>query len=590
MMLSQTFRFGSEGVNSSMWRAVTYFILIAILGIGAAWIADQPGNVTLTWLGREISMDIVVAIALVVAVVIALILFWSLVKLIMSGPQAFTDFLSLRRERSGYNALSSGMLAVGSGNVKLAAKHAVQANRLLADEPLTLLLKAQTAQLQGDEAAARRIFDAMLLRSDTELLGLHGLFVEAQRAGDMELSRAYAERAVERQPDLPWAGKAALKLQSASHDWVQVEQTIDRNQRNKLLAKPDANKKRAVLKVSQALEREKTDEASALKLAEEAHKLDPDLVPAAVIAGRILASRGDIRRATRILERTWRKSPHPDIAEIYGDVRPGDSPRDRLKRVKSLANIGASRDEGAVAVARAAIDARAWDEARYALVPYLENRPGQRICILMAEIEQGDKGDTGRVREWLARAVRAPRDPQWTADGYSSASWLPTSPLTGELGAFQWKVPVELIGAEKETGFIFDEAAGPVVDAVIVESDPPALSGEGADDSVVAGTEHLDEVKEDGDTIEKAGPEEDLKIDEAVEIAETDTATRSGAANDPGSHNEESQDQSDGNSQDVKDEATFVPPGPPDDPGPAKKPDNQEAGFFSSVKERLSGN
>jgi len=584
-----------------MWRAVTYFILIAILGIGAAWIADQPGNVTLTWLGREISMDIVVAIALVVAVVIAMILFWSLIKLIMSGPQAFTDFLSLRRERSGYNALSSGMLAVGSGNVKLAAKHATQANRLLADEPLTLLLKAQTAQLQGDNAAARRIFDAMLLRSDTELLGLHGLFVEAQRAGDMELSRAYAERAVERQPDLPWAGKAALKLQSASHDWGQVEQTIDRNQRNKLLSKPDANKKRAVLKVSQALEREKDDEASALKLAEDAHKLDPDLVPAAVIAGRILSSRGDIRRATRILERTWRKSPHPDIAEIYGDVRPGDSPRDRLKRVKSLASIGASRDEGAVALARAAIDAQAWDEARYALVPYLENRPSQRICILMAEIEQGDKGDTGRVREWLARGLRAPRDPQWTADGYTSANWLPTSPLTGELGAFQWKVPVELIGVEKETGFIFDEAAGLVVDAEIVEPGAAALSGAEAGDSVVADTEHLDETKEDTGGIENAGSEEDLKIDDAVEIStpsqdapaglvETDAATISETAKASGSQNAENLDQSDGTRHDVKVEANFVPPGPPDDPGPAKKPDSQEAGFFSSVKERLSGN
>jgi len=547
-----------------MWRAVTYFIVIAILAIGAAWIADQPGEVTLTWLGREISMDIVVAIALVVTVVAGIIFFWSLVKLIMNGPQVITDFLSVRRERSGYSALSHGMLAVGSGNAKLAAKHATQANRLLADEPLTLLLKAQTAQLQGDDAAARRIFDAMLLRSDTELLGLHGLFVEAQRAGDMELSRAYAERAVERQPDLPWAGKAVLKLQSASHDWDKVERTIDRNQRNRLISKSDANQKRAALKVAQALEREKNDEAFALKLAEDAHKLDPDLVPAAVIAGRILSGRGDIRKATRILERTWRKSPHPDIAEVYGDVRPGDSPRDRLQRVKSLAQIGASQEEGAIAVARAAIDAQVWDDARNALAPFIENRPGQRLCILMAEIEQGDKGDTGRVREWLARGVRAPRDPQWTADGFTSANWLPTSPATGELGAFRWKVPVELIGSEREVDFIIDEPVGTVVEAEIVDHEVTLPPENVIKTGIVFVAEQITEEAEPKTNDELADEKDDVSADnEQAEPAKSEVVEK----------------MPENNAQEDSDEKPFVPPRPPDDPGPLTKKDEEEDSF-----------
>ncbi len=556
-----------------MWRAVTYFIVIAILAVGATWIADQPGEVTLTWLGREISMDIVVAIALVVSVVAGIIFFWSLVKLIMNGPQAVTDFLSVRRERSGYSALSNGMLAVGSGNVKLAAKHATQANRLLADEPLTLLLKAQTAQLQGDDAAARRIFDAMLLRSDTELLGLHGLFVEAQRAGDMELSRAYAERAVERQPDLPWAGKAVFKLQSASHDWDKVEQTIDRNQRNRLISKAQANQKRAALKVAQALEREKNDEALALKLAEDAHKLDPDLVPAAVIAGRILSSRGDIRKATRILERTWRKSPHPDIAEVYGDVRPGDSPRDRLQRVKSLAQIGASGEEGAIAVARAAIDAQAWDDARNALAPYIENRPSQRLCILMAEIEQGDKGDTGRVREWLARGVRAPRDPQWTADGFTSANWLPTSPVTGELGAFRWKVPVELIGSEREVDFIFDEPVGAVVEADIVDQDA-AITLENTEKShVVLVAEQITEEAEPTEPTEEAEPKANDELTGEKDGVSADNEQAAPAKS------EVVEKPPENNAQEDNDEMPFVPPRPPDDPGPLTKKDEEEESF-----------
>ena len=49
----------------------------------------------------------------------------------------------------------------------------------------------------------------------------------------------------------------------------------------------------------------------------------------------------------------------------------------------------------------------------------------------MARIELGEFGDKGREREWLARALRAPRDRAWIADGYVSDRWLPVSPVTG---------------------------------------------------------------------------------------------------------------------------------------------------------------
>ena len=38
--------------------------------------------------------------------------------------------------------------------------------------------------------------------------------------------------------------------------------------------------------------------------------------------------------------------------------------------------------------------------------------------------------------------MRAPRDPAWTADGIVSDEWEPVSPVTGQLDAFEWKVPV----------------------------------------------------------------------------------------------------------------------------------------------------
>jgi HemY protein len=117
-----------------------------------------------------------------------------------------------------------------------------------------------------------------------------------------------------------------------------------------------------------------------------------------------------------------------------------------VKRAKHLASLAPNDIEGPIAVANAAIEAHEWQEARDALAPYLDGRPPARICALMARIEAGEFGDRGREREWLARAVRAPRDRAWIADGYVSDRWLPISPVTGAVDAFEWKAPVDAIG------------------------------------------------------------------------------------------------------------------------------------------------
>jgi HemY protein len=64
------------------------------------------------------------------------------------------------------------------------------------------------------------------------------------------------------------------------------------------------------------------------------------------------------------------------------------------------------------------------------------------VALLMAAAERGEHNDEGRAREWVARALTAAPDPAWTADGYVSDRWLPVSPVTGRLDAFEWRVPL----------------------------------------------------------------------------------------------------------------------------------------------------
>jgi HemY protein len=419
------------------------FYLLGILALTAAlhWLARRPGNITVDWLGYIIEVSVFGTVVILAALLGAVLLVWSGLRQIWRSPAALGRYLNRRRQQRGLDALTGGIIAVGAGDQALAVRYAAQARRALPHEPLTHLLRAQAAQISGDRSTTRRIFEAMLASPDTEQLGLRGLFLEAEREGEREAARQFAERALKRNPKLGWPVEALFELQCQAGDWEGALETLTVAERQRLVEKAPAYRRRAVLLTAQAQALEDAEPERALELALEAHKLARDLVPAAAIAGRILASRGRTPRAARVLLRTWRVAPHPDLATAYAYARPGDSPRDRLNRVRHLARITPNHPEALIAVATSAIEARSWDEAREALKPLLDGRLTPRVCTLMARIEGEQFADAGRVREWLSRAVTAPRDPAWTADGVASDRWSPVSPVTRELDAMRWRVP-----------------------------------------------------------------------------------------------------------------------------------------------------
>lgn len=438
-----------------MPRLIGFLLLLAAGTAGLAWLADRPGTLTVDWIGYQIRLSVFQAVVLMLVTLAVLWLLTSLLRSLLQSPQSMTRFFHRRRQQQGLEALTSGMIAVGAGDRALAARYASQASRALPNEPLTDLLRAQTAQLSGDRKTAQRVYEQMLLSPQTELLGLRGLYLEAERGNDLVAARGLAEQALKRGPKLGWASDALFDIQCRQSDWASAIVTLAAARRNDLVSRKDAERRRAILLTAQAMDLEDKDAARAEALASEAHDLSPDLVPAAEIAGRLLAARGKMQKSTATIEQTWRRVPHPDLAVIHAFARTGDSPRDRLQRVRKLAALTPGNREGIIAITNAAIEARAWAEARTALEPLLSDGLSARICVLMARIEGGEKGDSGRVREWLARAIHAPRDPVWVADSHVSDRWAPVSPVSGRLDAYEWKVAEEL--TEKVRGALLLE-------------------------------------------------------------------------------------------------------------------------------------
>ena len=428
-----------------MIRVVLFLVSVALIATGFVWVADRPGNVAITWLGYRVETSLMVAALAVAALVLAVMLVWSVLRGILRSPEQVSLFFRHRRAMKGYLAISHGLIAIGAGDLRIARKAADEAVRLSPGDPLALLLTAQSAQMAGDRAGAEQAFRVMSARDDTKLLGLRGLYIEAQRRGDVRSARLVAGEAAKAQPSLAWAGQAMLDDHCAAADWAGALSSLDHMKSG--LEKADYRRQRAVLLTARAQALEDIDRDASRAAVLEAVKLAPDLVPAVALAGRRLAETGEARKAGKILSAAWKLNPHPDIAEAYANLRFGDTARARLTRMQSLAEKLPGQLEGALAVARTALEAHEFGVARGALAPYL-SAPTRRVATLMAEIEEAEHGDEGRVREWMGRAMRATGDPVWTADGVVSERWLPVSP-NGRLDGYEWKLPLAEIGVSR---------------------------------------------------------------------------------------------------------------------------------------------
>lgn len=443
-----------------MIRLFGFILVVLALGWGFAWLADRPGLISITWQDYLVETSLMVAATVVAAVIAAIMLLWWAIQLIWTSPHSVRRYFRARKRDRGYQALSTGLIAAGAGNALLARKMSLRAQGLLRSdqEPLLHLLDAQAALIEGRHDDARAKFESMAQDPETRELGLRGLYVEARRLGADEAARQYAERAAEDAPYLPWAAQATLEYRSRAGRWDDAIRLLDQQRIANVVEKKQAERWKAVLLTAKAGERLEADPKGARDDALAALKHAKDLVPAAVIAAKAYMREDNIRRAASVLESVWKLAPHPEIATTYVRVRSGDSAIDRLKRAERLEAMRPNNVESLVAVAEAALGARELEKARAKAEAAARMEPRESIYLLLADIEEADTGDQGRIRHWMGQALRAPRDPAWVADGIVSERWRPVSPVTGRIDAFEWKIPFGQIEGPVEEGNPSDKA------------------------------------------------------------------------------------------------------------------------------------
>ncbi len=441
-------------------RILPALILLAAAIAAGVYFADNPGQVEIAWQGWLIETSV----GVLVAAVALLVLLASLLALLATGlrrtPAALRRRRAENRRRAGEMALTQGLVALAAADAAAARQHAERARTLLGEVPVVLLLAAEAASRQGDVDAARRAYSVLLDRRGTEFLGLRGLIGQALRVGDDGAALPLAERARALRPDVPWLAENVLQLQARAGNWQAALDTLVTATRRRALPAGVARHGRGVVlyELSRSAERA-GDLRRASALAMQAQQFAPDLAPAACHNARLLLARGRKRAAARAVERAWQTAPHPKLAKLYLEARGTVEPLAAAASLQRLAAHNPDAIESQLAIGEAALAARLWGEARRHLTLAAEastTAPSRRLCLLLARLEESEAGEPKAAREWLDRAIVAPRDPNYTCRrcGMAPSRWHSVCPGCGGFDTLAWHAPEEqsAIAANLATG------------------------------------------------------------------------------------------------------------------------------------------
>ncbi|WP_374302647.1 heme biosynthesis HemY N-terminal domain-containing protein [Paracoccus sp. (in: a-proteobacteria)] len=435
----------------SLLKILFFFAVVLVVSLGAVHLSETGQMLRVEYAGTEYVLTPVKAVvALLVLMVLAWLVFKALglalafLRFLAGDETAINRYFARSRERKGYAALGEGMLAVASGEGRLAQDKAAKAEKYLQMPHITNLLSAQAAEVAGDKARAGQVYRTLLEDDRTRFVGIRGLMRQKMDEGDTATALLLAQKAYALKPKHRELQDTLLDLEMRQNDWKGARQLLKDKRRQGDLPKDVHIRRDAVLALQEASEvLAQGNSISAREAAISANKASPDLIPAAVLAARSYVAQKDYRNASRVLEKTWSVRPHPDVAAAYAEIVPDETPSARLTRFERLIAKNPNDEESRLLKAELLLAAEDFPGARRALGDLAEKHPTVRTLSIMAAVERGEGADDSVVRGYLARALTASRGPQWVCDKCHNvmSDWAPVCDSCGGFDTLTWREP-----------------------------------------------------------------------------------------------------------------------------------------------------
>ena len=284
----------------SLVKIILFVCAVAAIALGAGYLLESQGGIQVVVAGTEFTLGPLESVMALVVLVFAV---WVLIKVIgaliavwhfLNGDEtAITRYFARNRQAKGFDALAEGMMALASGEGRMAMTKAAKAEKYLKRPELTDLLTAQAAEMSGDRRKAEQSYRKLIQNEQTRFVGVRGIMKQKLAEGDTATAMELAKKAFALKPRHTETGDVLLKLQAQSSDWAGARNTLHTKLKAGALPRDVHKRRDAVLALSEAKQVFEADQTiEAREAAIEANRLSPDLIPAAVMAAQSYIEQG----------------------------------------------------------------------------------------------------------------------------------------------------------------------------------------------------------------------------------------------------------------------------------------------------------
>ena len=434
----------------SLLKGIILLTLSGFCAYSVIYLSGLSGNITLNINDSQLTISIIMGVCVIL---LSFLIFFvgfvflnlvvAIIRFLSGDETAITRYLSRSRQAKGSKALSSALISFYEGDSVEALVHSSKAKKLLNNDTLSLLINAQITKKSGDSKLALASYKKLLTQKETRLVALSGIVSEKIKAGEFKVALELSKKNVELYPKNIGNINTLFNLQLQEKDWKGAVKTLQRRKTIEKIPRNSFLKQEAMLIFEDAQEKfEEGFSQEALAGTLVAVRQHPSFVAALCFLTKLENSSGNKRRIEKLLQKAWVMFPHPDIAKSYASLVKVESSEKRLKRFEPLIKINKRDPQTIILKTELFLATEDFSKAKELISALVNNSPDNYILTLMAAVERASGGTEKIVREWLTKAVYAPKSPTWICNecGFQS-EWISICKSCDCFDSMRWARP-----------------------------------------------------------------------------------------------------------------------------------------------------
>lgn len=406
-----------------MAKFIVFLVLLIPLSMGAMWLADHPGFITIDWFGYEIRLAMLLVIAILSMMILIIcwvgLLFWQL----FHWPEKRRLRKKLTRQEKGLQQLTRSVTALALQDARTAERALHQAMKLLPSSALPRLLSAQLAASQGHSEKSVEHLRFLLADKDTSLFATRRLIDQQMQQKKYEEALLLALQAHQDQPRDHHTNLVLIDLYFHCNRLDDIVALITCTKLHHALTRSERHRFAGIAYYLQAIK--ETEPLARLRALKHATNYAPDFLPAVIVFAQHYMEHAKSRDAFKILRRAWIKMPHPALLQqLIAYLAP--LPANRQRRIAALlARYAKGTAEAALLEATIAQQQERYEDAVKTLQDAIAQHDRKPLYRAMAEACVKLSGQAADANPWLKRAMDAPNEPHWycASCGASQNHW-----------------------------------------------------------------------------------------------------------------------------------------------------------------------